>query len=108
MIASRFFALLPLAALALAGGSGTTQCNTGSASCCDSTQSAEDFSKTDLADSLGLSTGDVTGLVGLDCTPISVIGVGSGCKANQEPVCCTDNTFDGLVNMGCSPVNVNL
>ncbi|KAH7919192.1 fungal hydrophobin [Leucogyrophana mollusca] len=106
MIASRLFAILPLAVLAVAGGA-TNQCNTGSASCCNSTQSAKDFSESGIAGLLGIDVGDITALVGLQCTPISVVGTGSGCQANQEPVCCTDNHFNGLVNVGCSPINLN-
>ncbi|KAH7921842.1 hypothetical protein BV22DRAFT_1018540, partial [Leucogyrophana mollusca] len=47
-------------------------------------------------------------LVGLHCTPLSVVGTASGCQANQEPVYCTDNHFNGLVNVSCSPLNLNL
>ncbi|KAH7921833.1 fungal hydrophobin [Leucogyrophana mollusca] len=107
MIASRIFAVLPLAVLAVAGGA-TNQCNTGSASCCNSTQSAQQFKASEIADFLGINVGDVGTLVGLHCTPLSVVGTGSGCQANQEPVCCTDNHFNGLVNVGCSPLNLNL
>ncbi|KAH7907640.1 fungal hydrophobin [Hygrophoropsis aurantiaca] len=107
MIASRILALLPFAIAVLAGGS-TTQCNTGSAKCCNSTQTVQQAQKSGLLASLGLNVGDVTGLIGVDCTPISVVGVGSGCTANQEPVCCSDNTVNGVANVGCSPINVNL
>ncbi|KAH7919706.1 fungal hydrophobin [Leucogyrophana mollusca] len=104
MIASRIFALLPLAVLTIAGE--TNQCNTGSASCCNSTQSVTD--KSGLLALLGLKVGDVTGLIGVDCSPITAVGTGSGCKANQEPVCCTHNNFNGVANVGCSPLNIGL
>ncbi|KAH7919834.1 fungal hydrophobin [Leucogyrophana mollusca] len=108
MIASRIFAVLPLAALALAGGA-TNQCNTGSASCCDSTQTVSQAKDSGILGFLGaVDVGSLTGLVGTNCSPLTVVGTGSGCQANQEPVCCTDNHFNGLVNVGCSPLNLNL
>ncbi|KAH7911267.1 fungal hydrophobin [Hygrophoropsis aurantiaca] len=112
MIASHVLALLPFALAALAGDS-TTQCNTGSAKCCNSTQTVQQAQQSGLLKSCGLSVADldaagITGLVGVDCSPLSVVGVGSGCQANQEPVCCSDNTFNGIANVGCSPINVNL
>ncbi|KAJ3502602.1 hypothetical protein NMY22_g18530 [Coprinellus aureogranulatus] len=45
--------------------------------------------------------------VGVTCTPISVIGVG-GNSCNAQTVCCENNSFNGLVAVGCTPVNVNL
>ncbi|KAH7919098.1 fungal hydrophobin [Leucogyrophana mollusca] len=112
MIASRIFALLPLAVLAVAtptGGS-TNSCNTGSASCCDSTSQASSLTQQQagILGGLGIAVGSLTGLVGFSCSSLTVIGTSTSCSANQEPVCCTDNTFNGVVNLGCSPLNVNL
>ncbi|KIJ63783.1 hypothetical protein HYDPIDRAFT_69640, partial [Hydnomerulius pinastri MD-312] len=92
--------LLPLAALAIA--TGTSQCNTGSINCCNQVQTASQatqvLSKYNLVDVAAA----IEGLVGTDCTPITVIGTGSGCTAEQQPVCCTHNDFNGAVNLGCS------
>jgi len=66
------------------------------------------------------------GLMGTGCTPITVIGTGSGSDCTQQPVCCSDNYFvriqpsfsiseflklllqNGLINVGCSPINLSL
>ncbi|KAF9224193.1 hypothetical protein BS17DRAFT_817089 [Gyrodon lividus] len=57
---------------------------------------------------LGAVLPNVQGLVGLGCTPITVVGTGSGAVCTQQPVCCTGNTYSGLINVGCSPINLNL
>lgn len=55
----------------------TSQCNVGSLSCCDSTQTASSLSSPilGLLSLLGVVVGDITGEVGLTCSPITVIGV---------------------------------
>ncbi|KAF5361839.1 hypothetical protein D9756_002079 [Leucocoprinus leucothites] len=92
------------------GGGGTipaSQCNTGSLQCCNSAQAADSSAVTVLAGLLGVVLQGVTGLVGLTCDPISVIGVG-GNSCTAQPVCCTGNNFSGLLVLGCTPVNLNL
>ncbi|KDR81077.1 hypothetical protein GALMADRAFT_1121962 [Galerina marginata CBS 339.88] len=84
-----------------------SQCNTGDLQCCNSVQSASSSSVASLLGLLGVVVGSVTGLVGVTCSPITAIGVaGNSCSA--QPVCCTNNSFNGLVAIGCTPVNINL
>ncbi|KAH7917086.1 fungal hydrophobin, partial [Leucogyrophana mollusca] len=85
-----------------------SQCNTGPVQCCDSTTSAITPSLTTLLTSLGISASSVAVPIGLTCTPISVVGVGSGATCNAEPVCCENNNYQGVVALGCSPVNLAL
>ncbi|KAF9558361.1 fungal hydrophobin [Agrocybe pediades] len=85
----------------------SNQCNTGTLNCCNSVQSASSSSVAGLLGLLGIVVGDVTGLVGLNCSPINVIGI-SGNSCSAQPVCCTGNTFNGLITLGCSPINLNL
>ncbi len=40
---------------------------------------------------IGVVVQDVDALVGLDCNPITVIGVGTGDQCNTQAVCCQDN-----------------
>ncbi|KAG0707992.1 fungal hydrophobin [Suillus ampliporus] len=107
---ARLFAVASLVVFAVATptGSGSSQCNTGSIQCCQSSSTVQQFNA--LAPLLGLIpiVADVTALLGFGCSPLTVVGTGSGCVANQEPLCCTGNAYNGLVNIGCSPINLNL
>ncbi|KAF5348044.1 hypothetical protein D9758_010071 [Tetrapyrgos nigripes] len=85
----------------------TDQCNTGSLQCCNSVQSGSSSTATTLAGLLGIVIGDITAQVGITCTPISVIGVG-GNSCTAQPVCCTNNSFNGVIALGCTPININL
>ncbi|KAF9047509.1 hydrophobin-251 [Panaeolus papilionaceus] len=105
-----FFAL-PLfagASVLPRGGDGiNNSCNVGSLQCCNSVQSANDASIAGLVGLLSLLVGPITGQVGLTCSPITVVGTaGNSCSA--QPVCCTNNNFNGVINLGCSPINLNL
>ncbi|KIK93357.1 hypothetical protein PAXRUDRAFT_12712 [Paxillus rubicundulus Ve08.2h10] len=107
---ARLFAVASVAALALAGtvpAAPASQCNTGTVQCCNNYQSASALNT--ALGSIGIvnALAGVTGNVGTDCTPITVVGTGSGASCSAQPVCCTSNQFNGLVNVGCSPVNLN-
>ncbi|KAF9238071.1 hydrophobin [Melanogaster broomeanus] len=81
----------------------TGSCNTGSIQCCSSMQTAGSGGSVDsLLGLLGLSIGSGTP-VGLNC--VAVLGTGASCQ--QQPVCCSDNSYNGLVNIGCSPSKFN-
>ncbi|KAF9560603.1 fungal hydrophobin [Agrocybe pediades] len=82
-------------------------CSTGSLQCCNSVQAANSSSIAGLLGLLGIVVSSVTGLVGVTCSPLSVIGVG-GNSCSAQPVCCTNNTFNGIVSLGCTPININL
>ncbi|KAF9446650.1 hydrophobin-domain-containing protein [Macrolepiota fuliginosa MF-IS2] len=84
-----------------------SQCNTGDLQCCNSVQSASSNAVSLLLGLLGVVLSDVTGLVGLTCSPLSVIGVG-GNSCSAQPVCCENNSFNGVIAIGCTPVNINL
>ncbi|KAJ3512144.1 hypothetical protein NLJ89_g3695 [Agrocybe chaxingu] len=56
---------------------------------------------------LGLVVQPINAIVGLTCNPISVIGIG-GNSCTAQPVCCQNNSFNGLIAIGCTPVNLNL
>ncbi|THU90507.1 fungal hydrophobin [Dendrothele bispora CBS 962.96] len=84
-----------------------SQCNTGPVQCCNSVQTAGSPAAAGILGLLGVVVQDLNVPVGLTCSPISVIGVGGdSCSAN--PVCCEDNSFNGLIAIGCVPVNINL
>ncbi|KAF8887548.1 fungal hydrophobin-domain-containing protein [Infundibulicybe gibba] len=107
-ISTLFIFALPL--LAAAGAVPRTepasQCNTGPVQCCNSVQQASSPSAASLLGPLGVVLGSNVP-VGLTCSPISAVGIaGNSCSA--QPVCCTGNNFNGLVVVGCTPVNLNL
>ncbi|TFK65623.1 fungal hydrophobin [Pluteus cervinus] len=85
----------------------TGDCNTGSINCCNSVQSSSTTSVTQLAGLLGIALPDLGALVGLSCSPLSVLGLG-GNSCSQQPVCCSNNSFGGLIALGCNPINLNL
>ncbi|PPQ96840.1 hypothetical protein CVT26_006009 [Gymnopilus dilepis] len=88
------------------GGSTSNNCNTGPVQCCNNVGSAESLGVTSLLSLLGIAVDPITAILGLDCNPISVIGAGRDSSA--QPVCCTNNNFNGLINVGCTPINLNL
>ncbi|KAF5309179.1 hypothetical protein D9619_012767 [Psilocybe cf. subviscida] len=85
----------------------SNQCNTGPIQCCNSYGTAGSAPIAALLGLLGIVVGDVTAIVGVTCSPITVIG-GSGTSCSSQPVCCTNNSFNGVVAIGCTPININL
>ncbi|KAF8886005.1 fungal hydrophobin-domain-containing protein [Infundibulicybe gibba] len=107
-ISSLVVVAMPLLAAATAlPRDDTGNCNTGPIQCCNQVQSASTTALASLAGLLGISLGSITGLVGLSCSPISVAGIG-GNSCSAQPVCCTNNSFSGVLALGCSPINLNL
>ncbi|KAG2095058.1 hydrophobin [Suillus cothurnatus] len=82
--------------------SGSGQCNTGSTQCCDSVSKSGHGGHLD--ELLGLLAIEVPHNTpcGVSCSPMG--GKGSDC--NQEPVCCENNSYNGIINIGCSPINI--
>ncbi|KAF9053333.1 hydrophobin [Panaeolus papilionaceus] len=96
-------------AAAPAGGDGiNNSCNTGPVQCCNQIIKAEDENYTSVIALLGGAAGSITGQIGFQCSPITAIGLGSGASCTTQPVCCTDNQFNGLVNVGCTPIAAGL
>ncbi|KIK53762.1 hypothetical protein GYMLUDRAFT_925512 [Collybiopsis luxurians FD-317 M1] len=104
------FVTAALATLAVAtptprGGEPASSCTTGPIQCCQSVQSASSSPVSILLGLLGIVLQDLNVDVGLTCSPITVIGVGSsGCSA--QAVCCQDNSHGGLISIGCVPVQL--
>ncbi|KAF9563447.1 fungal hydrophobin [Agrocybe pediades] len=85
----------------------TNSCNSGPVQCCNAMYDSKSKEGNVLLGLVGVAVNAVTAQVGLECNPITAIGVGSGAQCTSQPVCCTGNHFDGLVAVGCSPVGVN-
>ncbi|KJA22824.1 hypothetical protein HYPSUDRAFT_103956, partial [Hypholoma sublateritium FD-334 SS-4] len=86
---------------------GTDQCNTGSAQCCQSVQSASTPSVASILATLGIVGQGATVPVGVTCSPLTIVGA-SGTSCSAQPVCCTNDSFNGVVALGCTPINLNL
>ncbi|KAI6115104.1 hydrophobin-3 precursor [Pisolithus croceorrhizus] len=106
---SRIFVALPLALLVAANAhlEARDQCNTGAIQCCQSLQQADQSAS--LVQKCGLTVAEAAaqGLVGVNCSPLTVVGTGSGCQASAQTACCKNVYFNGGVNIGCSAINVN-
>ena len=63
----------------------------------DKDMQAKSASATSILDSIGVVVQDVNALVGLDCSPITVVGVGSGSSCDAQAVCCENNSFVSLL-----------
>ncbi|GJE99902.1 fungal hydrophobin [Phanerochaete sordida] len=81
-------------------------CSAGDIQCCDSVTQANSAAATAALGLVGVAVQDVTGLVGLTCSPISVIGVGSGSACSSNVVCCENNSFGSLISIGCVPITL--
>ncbi|KAF9003077.1 fungal hydrophobin-domain-containing protein [Cyathus striatus] len=84
-----------------------SQCNTGGLQCCQSVQSSSNPAVSTLLGLVGAVVQGAAVQVGLTCSPISIIGVG-GDSCSAQPVCCSNNNFNGVVALGCTPVNLGL
>ena len=115
MMLTRVLALaltaLPFLAAANPVALGTpTDCATGDLQCCDTTETVSlpcplFESLADIRDRqagspagaallglLGIVVQDVNVLIGVTCSPITVIGVGTGSSCSTNTVCCSDNS----------------
>ncbi|PPQ77825.1 hypothetical protein CVT25_015319 [Psilocybe cyanescens] len=108
LFAAASMALL-VAAAPTPGGSGdmSNSCNTGPVQCCNQMFDSNTEQANFLLALVGAVVGPITGQIGANCSPISAIGI-AGNSCTQQPVCCANNDFNGLVNIGCTPINVNL
>ncbi|KAF9269334.1 fungal hydrophobin [Marasmius fiardii PR-910] len=112
MLLNKFFALSALATLAAAttfprggGGGGGSEPVCPGLQCCQQSVQASDPAATTLLDLLDIVLQDLNVLVGLNCSPITVIGGGNG-ACSQTTVICNDNSHGGLINIGCIPVTI--
>ncbi len=60
------------------GDGGDGQCSTGEIQCCNTTTTATDPLVSLILGLLGVVVGDVTAIIGINCSPLSVIGIGGG------------------------------
>ncbi|KAF8147571.1 fungal hydrophobin-domain-containing protein [Crassisporium funariophilum] len=85
-----------------------SQCNTGGLQCCNSVQQSGGSVVSALLGLLGLAVAPITALVGATCSPIDILGIGAGGQCTAQPVCCQNNSFNGVVAIGCTPITLGL
>ncbi|PSR73148.1 hypothetical protein PHLCEN_2v11004 [Hermanssonia centrifuga] len=68
-------------------------CNTGDLQCCQSVQTAGSAAGQDLLGPLSIVLSNLDVLIGGTCSPISIIGIGSGSACDANPVCCENNSI---------------
>ncbi|KAI0750090.1 fungal hydrophobin-domain-containing protein, partial [Daedaleopsis nitida] len=83
-------------------GQPPSSCTTGPVQCCNQVKEPTDSSLTGILGLLGIVVGDLTGLVGVGCSPITGVGVGGG-TCSSHTVCCENNSVGGLISIGCIP-----
>ncbi|KAL0959743.1 hypothetical protein HGRIS_011434 [Hohenbuehelia grisea] len=129
MISALYFVLFALAATASAGGygekpepvpvsqsfthnEGPSSCNTGRIQCCSNVMEAKKLGKNPRASSLLRRAGildllNLGGLAGISCSDRGLLNLGSN-SCNSQPVCCSNNSFNGLIALGCTPINISI
>ncbi|KIP11842.1 hydrophobin, mutated [Phlebiopsis gigantea 11061_1 CR5-6] len=80
------------------GGSGTP-----TDACCSSTTPANSAEGAAALKSISVVLSDLNVLVGLTCSPITVVGVASGSTCSGTTVSCTNGVVDGI-GIGCVPI----
>ncbi|KAI0755673.1 fungal hydrophobin-domain-containing protein [Fomes fomentarius] len=87
-------------------GGGGDSCNTGPVQCCNSTATAGSAAGSAILGLLGIVVQDLNLLLGLNCSPITVIGGGVGGDCSAQTVCCQDNSHGSLISIGCIPITL--
>ncbi|EMD41238.1 hypothetical protein CERSUDRAFT_127881 [Gelatoporia subvermispora B] len=98
-IIATFTALATLAAATPTSG-------VSSDACCQQVGAASSAPIANVLGGLGVVIQDITAIVGVNCSPITVIGIGSGNACSGTTVSCSSNELGGLVQIGCVPITL--
>ncbi|KAH9849352.1 fungal hydrophobin-domain-containing protein [Lenzites betulinus] len=79
-------------------------CSTGSLQCCQSVGGASDPVIGVILGLLGIVIDGVDVLLGLQCSPIKIVGLGNNSACSDNVVCCENNSIGGLISIGCIPI----
>ncbi|KAI0755803.1 fungal hydrophobin-domain-containing protein [Fomes fomentarius] len=96
---------IPLLATANPIHTGNSTCNSGPVQCCDSTALASSPEGANALSALHIVVKDINVVLGLQCSPISIIGVGISASCGNQAVCCEDNSHHGVA-INCIPVQI--
>ncbi|KAJ7599340.1 hydrophobin 2 [Mycena floridula] len=70
--------------------------------CCTTVEDASSPGAAAILAALGIDASSITALVGLGCSPITVVGAGSG-TCSSTAVTCQDNSRSAI-SLGCVPI----
>ncbi|CDO70108.1 hypothetical protein BN946_scf184806.g35 [Trametes cinnabarina] len=76
-------------------------CSTGPIQCCQSVGKADDPVMGLLLGLLGIVVDGVDALLGIQCSPIKIVGLGLDSACSGNVVCCENNNIGGLISIGC-------
>ncbi|KAI0371969.1 fungal hydrophobin [Pilatotrama ljubarskyi] len=79
-------------------------CSTGSLQCCQSIGQANDPVIGLIVGLLNVVVDGVDALLGLQCSPLKIVGLGSDSNCAANVVCCENNSIGGLISIGCIPI----
>ncbi|KAF9037128.1 fungal hydrophobin-domain-containing protein [Panaeolus papilionaceus] len=83
-----------------------SQCPTGWAQCCSSVELPSGPQASLLLGLLDLAVTPYWALVGITCTPVTIIGISpSSCTA--QILCCEHNDYNGILAIGCAPMDIS-
>ncbi|EMD36145.1 hydrophobin [Gelatoporia subvermispora B] len=97
-------ALTALASLAAASPAAPSTCSTGTAMCCQQTGTAGSGLISELLMVLNIVVADLDTVVGVDCSGITVIGIGGSGSCDSNTICCDSTADGGLIGLGCLPI----
>ncbi|KAF5320996.1 hypothetical protein D9619_001643 [Psilocybe cf. subviscida] len=81
------------------------ECSGGTINCCNSTQNSTALNLGTLSSLLGIQLPNIGALIGLTCSSVALLSaLGQQCASQQ--VCCTNNSFNGLIALGCTAINL--
>ncbi|KAI0755529.1 fungal hydrophobin [Fomes fomentarius] len=100
-------AVMPLLAAAnpITGNPHNSTCSSGPVQCCDTSALASTPKGADALGLLGIVLEDLNVVLGLQCIPISIIGVGLSASCKNQAMCCQDNSH-GAVAIDCLPIQI--
>ncbi|KAL5514004.1 hypothetical protein ACEPAG_2765 [Sanghuangporus baumii] len=89
---------------------GSGSCGQQKLQCCDSLSSNDTSNDSKLLGLIPINIQDLGVPIGLNCVPLSLVGLGSSGSCNAQAACCNDVDNSGLVPIGleCTPVNFSL
>ncbi|ETW76620.1 hydrophobin-like protein [Heterobasidion irregulare TC 32-1] len=81
------------------------QCDAGPVQCCNSVQKSSNPSVAKILSGIAVPLQGLSVPIGLTCSPLNLLALGGNSCASQ-PVCCENNNFNGLVAIGCTPIDL--